>query len=431
MATLFYNGGQEDAKGRKLANSIRRKIISDSEMSDPPFKQIISEKDKDRDAPTVVAELNRRIAELTDRVTGTKTTAANAIEKIESVVGQNTFILDAVKTAREATAAESAKVKTLEADYKTLATSQQDAVAAYKALEEQFKTKAAALAEEVRTLTSEKTELVTAHAAAMKANDATWQEKISKQAQEIDTRIAQVSKLTVERDKLKVRNGVLTDLLRDKKKTKPIDLTVREAGKIKEVMPSRDVCFIPLGSKDRVVRGMTFRVYGPEGIPTDGDGHKASLTVIRVFNTISQCRVTTIDKDDPVAIGDPFANIAFDPSRPPVFVVEGRFDLSGMGRLTETGTKEVIALIKRSGGKVTEKLSVDVDFVVMGPEPSKPADLEEDAPGPAKKAHEIRMEEYNRWRTTLDKAIALNVPKLNTKRFMTLTGYDSVQEYKD
>ena len=41
------------------------------------------------------------------------------------------------------------------------------------------------------------------------------------------------------------------------------------------------------------------------------------------------------------------------------------------------------------------------------------------------------MEEYTRWQKTLNRAIALNVPKLNTKRFMTLTGYDSIKEYKD
>jgi len=132
-----------------------------------------------------------------------------------------------------------------------------------------------------------------------------------------------------------------------------------------------------------------------------------------------------------VAIGDPFANIAFDPAQQPVFVVEGRFDLSGMGRLTETGTQEVISLIKRSGGKIASKLTVDVDFVVMGPEPSKPAKLPEDSPPTAKKAWEIRMEEYNRWRKTLDKAIALNVPKLNTRRFLTLTGYETAREYEN
>jgi len=432
MATLAYNNGQEDKKSLALEIARRKKIITTKELgSNAIVKQIISEKDKSREAPTVVAELQGRIAELTRRITGSDIAAAAAIEQINEAIGQTAFILNELKIARDAVEAEKAKVKKLDADYTALASRQQNAAEAYKTLDEQFKAKASELAAEVRKLDAEKTTLATEHAAAIKANDTTWQEKVSKQEQEVDARIAEVSKLTVEIDKSKIIIAGLRAQLRSKKKTREQDIAVREAGKIKELMPNRDVCFIPLGTKDRVVRGMTFRVYGAEGIPNDGEGHKASLTVIRTFETISQCRVTPVKEDDPVAIGDPFANIAFDPTRPPLFVVEGKFDLTGMGRLTETGAQEVVSLIKRAGGKVTDKLSVEVDFLVLGPEPSKPGELEEDAPGPTKKAHEIRMQEYEQWLKMRDRAIALNVPKLNTRRFLILTGYDSTPEYKN
>jgi len=431
MAVLFYNNGQKDAKDKSAAIAKRRRVISDSEMRDGMIKQILSEKDKDRDAPTVVAELRRRIDSLTDRITGSKTSAADALAQIESDIGGNTFVLNAFKTSEQANTAAKAEIAKLKSEITTLASNQQDAVAAYKALEDQFKAKAATLAEEVQKLTTEKTELVEKHALAMKENDEKAQAKADKLAQDLDTRIAQVSKLTVEKNKLALQNDILRKRLIDRQKIGEARLTIHEAGKIKEVMPDRDVCFIPLGTQDRVVRGMTFRVYGPEGVPNDGEGHKAALTVIRTFKTISQCRVTTVNEEDPVAIGDPFANIAFDPTQPPVFVVQGRFDLSGMGRLTEAGTKEVISLIKRSGGKVTEELNVDVDFVVMGPEPAKPAKLDDGAPETSRTAHEIRMEEYKRWHATLNKAIALNIPKLNTKRFLTLTGYNVTKEYDE
>jgi hypothetical protein len=431
-ATLFYNHWKDAAKANKQTLTARRKIISDTELRDSAVKKVIDDYDRGRGkAPTVVAELTRRIAELTRKITGSETTAAAAVAQIEASVGQTSFVLNAVSTARSATTAESNKVKELESSLKTLAAEQQDAVARYKALETSFETKASTLAEEKLALAAANTAQETKHAAAMKANDTTWQEKISKQEQEVDTLAAKVNLLTEKKNKLDVLVDILKRKLRDKKKIKEMNLAVREAGRIKEVMPKRDVCFIPLGSRDRVVRGMTFRVYGPEGVPEDGEGHKAALTVIRVFKTVSQCRVSTVRAEDPVAKGDPFANIAFDPAHQPVFVVEGRFDLGGTGRFTETGTQEVIALIRRSGGKIATKLTVDVDFVVMGPEPSKPAELPEDAPGPAKKAWEIRMEEYNRWRKTLDQAIALNVPKLNTRRFLTLTGYETVREYED
>ena len=431
MAVLAYNKGQVDAKAKVAALSARGKIISDSEMAQGRVKQILLEKEKDRKAPTVVGELSRRIDDLTDRVTGSQTTAAAAIAQIESEVGASTFVLNAVKTSRQSAAEASAKATKLQNEINVLKSSIQDSAAAYKTLEDEFKTKADTLAGQVRTVSAEKTALVGTHATAMEASNATWQAQVTKQAQDLNAGLAKASKLQLDIDKLTARNIILRDQLIDRQKKRSLRLAVRAAGKIREVMPDREVCFIPLGTKNRVVSGMTFRVYGPEGIPEDGSNHKASLTVIRTFETLSRCRVTTVKKDDPVAIGDLFANVAFDPSHQPVFVVEGRFDLSGMGRPTDAGTKEVIELIKRSGGKVTDKLTVDVDFVVMGPEPTKPSALGEDEPGPAKKAHEIRMEEYNRWHKTLNRAIALNVPKLNTQRFKTLTGYDSPQANKN
>ena len=432
LATLAYNNWKKDAKDKAQLLAAHKKILSRNEEKDPVIKAIISEYDKGRGkAPTVVAVLTRRIAELTRKITGSETTAAAAVAQIESAVGADTFVLNTLSTERSTVTAQAAKVKELEGSIKELISKQQDAGAAFKALQEDFEAKASALAKEKLALTAANTALATKHTDALKASDATWQEKVSKEEQEVDTLAAKVSKFAEKTQKLDVLVDILKRKLRDKKKTKELDLAVREAGRIKEVMPKRDVCFIPLGSKDRVVRGMTFRVYGPEGVPSDGEGHKAALTVIRVFKTVSQCRVSTVRADDPVAIGDPFANIAFDPAQQPVFVVQGRFDLSGMGRLTEIGTQEVIALIKRSGGKITDKLTVDVDFVVMGPEPSKPAELPEDSPPTAKKAWEIRMEEYNRWHKTLDRAVALNVPKLNTRRFLTLTGYETVREYEE
>ncbi|MDP7289118.1 MAG: hypothetical protein QGH94_14120, partial [Phycisphaerae bacterium] len=318
MAVLSYNKGQDDDKGRKAALAARRKIISDSEMTKGQIKQILIEKEKDRDAPTVVAELSRRIDELSDKITGAKTTASSAIQQLEAVIGQDTFVLNAIKSSRDANSSKVTEIAALTEKINTLQTAKDDAAAAYKALEDTFTAKAAELAEEVRKVSGEKTALIGTHTQAMKDNNAKWQAQVTQQAQEINTRMAQVSELKVTIDKQNIRIGIITDLLRVKKETTSQDLAIREAGKIKEVMPDRDVCFIPLGSKDRVVRGMTFRVYGPEGVPEDGGGHKASLTVIRTFKSISQCRVTTINKEDPVAIGDPFANIAFDPTRPPV-----------------------------------------------------------------------------------------------------------------
>jgi hypothetical protein len=432
MATLFYNNAEENKKNNKRAIATNKNIISPIEAKDAGIKAIVSERDKSRgQAPTVVAELTRRIDELTRKITGSSTTSFAAVEQIESAIGKDTFVISAINKARSENANQAEKIKELETSVRTILAAKPDEIARYNTLVRDFKTKATSMSEKNLKLEADIADMAKKQIKDLKEKDEQWQTQVTEQNQEIDALGGQVTKLTEQVAKDKIRIAIYEEKLRDKKKTTPMDLAIREAGKIKEVGANRDVCFIPIGSDDRVVRGMTFRVYGPEGIPKDGKGHKASLTVVRVLKNASQCRVTAISKDDPVAIGDQFANIAFDPTHQPVFVVEGRFDLSGKGRLTDTGTREVIALIKRSGGKVTDKLTVNVDFVVMGPEPVRPSKLEEDAPGPVRKAREIRMEEYTRWRSTLDKAISLNVPKLNTRRFLTLTGYEAVRRYEE
>jgi len=433
LATLSYNSGKEDAAARKQLLTTRRKIISDAELSrDGAIKQIIDEYDKGRGkAPTVVAELKRRIAELTRKITGSETTAASTVRQIESAVGPDTFVLNALSTARKANTYKSKKIRKLEYDLMKFASNRQYAAAAYKALDDRFRAKATSLAGEVRRLTAASTVQAAAHAASLKASDTTWREKVTRQEQEVDAQGARINELSLKvMEQVNVINKLKEELAK-KRKTDSIRLAVRELGRIKEHTPNRDVCFIPLGARDRVVRGMTFRVYGPEGIPSDGEGHKAALTVTRVFDAVSQCRVSTVRTDDPVAIGDLFANVAFDPTHQPVFVVEGRFDLHGMGRPTTTGTREAIALIRRSGGRIADKINIDVDFVVMGPEPPKPAKLDAGAPGTSRKAREIRTREYNRWRKTLNEAIKLNVAILNTRRFIALTGYEAMREYED
>ena len=203
-----------------------------------------------------------------------------------------------------------------------------------------------------------------------------------------------------------------------------VPVGIKPAGKIRKVFADHPVCFIPLGSKDRVVRGMTFRVYDPAGIPQDGSGYKASLTVTKVLDYVSQCRIEAVDKASPVTVGDLFANVAFDPTHTSTFVVEGEFDLFGSGRASALGTQQVKDVIKRSGGKVSDKLTVRTDYIVIGEEPVIPQTPEEDAPEAVRQAYNERKATAKRYQDVLDQASKMNIPILNTKRFLALTGYD-------
>jgi len=429
MAVVWYNEGQEARDAKAAADANLKKMGTRTERESAPITAIVNAHDKNK-GPTVIGEFTKREKKLTSMITGPETTTANAVKQVKAAIGTEKFLLSVISKARTSNTTKDTEIADLKTQLTNAITSKTDAVAAYTKLEQEFKEGVATRDETIREMAAATETAKTAHSEALDANDKKWQEKVDAQVQEVDKLTGKLGEMSLELQKKTQRIVVITAKLREKLDNQELRLAVRPLGKIREIMSDRGVCFVPLGTRDNIVRGMTFRVYGPEGIPKDGEGHKAALTVTRVSQTISQCRITTVKRGDPVAVGDLFANVAYDPTRPQVFVVEGRFDLSGSGRASETGTQEILALIKRCGGKVTTKLTLNVDFVVMGEEPSKPADLDEGAPGPTKKAWEIRMEEYKRWHDTANLAVELNVPKLNTKRFLALTGYEPRRIYE-
>jgi len=183
-----------------------------------------------------------------------------------------------------------------------------------------------------------------------------------------------------------------------------------------------DICYIDLGADAHVTPGLTFAVYPATGIPQDGKG-KADLIVTKVDQNISECRIVRHDTANPVIAGDLIGNIVFDNLRTNTFVVEGNFDLYGSGAPTPMGTKEVINMITRYGGKVTDKLDIQTDFVVLGAEPPRPTKPKEDANSAAFAIYNAQMKAYQQYRQTRELAQSLGIPIFNTSRFLAFMGY--------
>jgi hypothetical protein len=193
------------------------------------------------------------------------------------------------------------------------------------------------------------------------------------------------------------------------------------------------VCYINLGFGDHVSPGLTFEVYDKfEGIPKIGDGTssldmpkgKASIEIISVGQNSSQCRVLGAKSGSTVAQGDLCANLVYDKNIKPVFYVYGKFDMDQNGVATEAEAEVIKNLITRWGGKIADKVSIDVDFVVFGKEPSVPVYSAEELAQPLQKAKadeaKAALEAYNKIR---DEAVSLHIPVMNQNRFLYYTGY--------
>jgi hypothetical protein len=193
-------------------------------------------------------------------------------------------------------------------------------------------------------------------------------------------------------------------------------------GKVLKVQAEQNVCYIDLGEKDHITPGLTFSIYSSAGgVPEDGKG-KAKIVVKNVFANTSECRIVESAKDDPIVDGDLIGNIIYSPTRNYNFVVEGDFDLYNTDKPDAAGTREVRTMIERFGGKLSDNVSVDTDFVVMGVEPERPAKPGADAPASDWQIYKDKIAKYEHYKNVKSTAVSLQIPVLNTNRFIALTG---------
>lgn len=202
-------------------------------------------------------------------------------------------------------------------------------------------------------------------------------------------------------------------------------------GKIAKVLPDRNIVFIDLGERDNIKPGLPFSVYSRKtGIPDDGKP-KAKIIVVNVGPTTSECRVTAPAKEGPITEGDVVANVVYDTSRVHNFVVEGEFDLYAEGRADPLGNRRVRALVNTFGGKIADLVSVDTDFVIMGEEPPRPPEPAGDAPAGDWQLFNDKMRKYNHYKQIFAAAQTLQIPVLNTTRFLAFSGYVPVKRLSE
>jgi hypothetical protein len=234
-----------------------------------------------------------------------------------------------------------------------------------------------------------------------------------------------IEKLTLERDRLRDKLG--------ENRINTIDPVVRNAdGKVLRI-PAKDTVYIDLGSVNSITPGLTFEIYDKgEGIPKAGDPAtdenlpkgKASIEVTRVGTNSSECHVVRQTPGTQITEGDLIANLVYDPNTKYTFMVYGDFDLDQNKIATPQETEVVKRLITQWGGKLSDQVNVDTDFVVLGKEPVLPSFSKEDLQDPfnAKKLADAQTA-LDQYMNVKKQAVDLHIPVLNQNRFLYLIGY--------
>ena len=211
------------------------------------------------------------------------------------------------------------------------------------------------------------------------------------------------------------------------------DPVIRHADGIITKIASENIVYINRGMTDQIVRGLTFEVYDKvSGIPSLGAGTadenmpvgKASLEVINVGPTSSECRIVRQQYATTLTQGDLIANLVYDPNTKYNFVVYGKFNLDQKQGPTLQDADVLKRLVSQWGARVVDKVGVDVDFVVLGTEPTLPNYSSDDLQDPInKKKLDDAQAELDAYGAVLQEAKELHIPVLNQNRFLYFVGY--------
>ncbi len=200
-------------------------------------------------------------------------------------------------------------------------------------------------------------------------------------------------------------------------------------GVVLSLIPAENMVTIDLGKGNHLPLGMTFEVFDKKtGVTREfGDLRgKATIEVVRVKDSSSECRVVRQDRGKVLQEGDVIANVVYDRYRTFKFFVFGDFDIDNDGRPSPTDTRRIKSMIEQWGGEVVTEFSYEVDFLVLGVKPQPPAVPvgSDDIRTPVEIEAAARDAERALQFTRLEgDARLLRVPVLNQNRFLTLIGY--------
>ncbi|MBN1845833.1 MAG: hypothetical protein JW810_09135 [Sedimentisphaerales bacterium] len=185
------------------------------------------------------------------------------------------------------------------------------------------------------------------------------------------------------------------------------------------------IAYINLAKGDQIYRGLKFTVYDRFApIPKSGKG-KGAIEVLEIMDTISKCRITAFDETNPIMTNDIIANLVWSRDKKYRFCVAGDFDFDGNGQPEADGRQKVIDLIQHWGGLVTDTLSVDTDFLVLGQSPALPTRPSEEYGMDSQVMRDYRqaqqrVQQYDEVRKNAE---ALDVPTFGLQRFFYFIGF--------
>jgi len=197
-------------------------------------------------------------------------------------------------------------------------------------------------------------------------------------------------------------------------------------GYIISVVARDKIAYINLASNDHLYRGLTFAVYDSfQNIPKTGQD-KGTLEVTEIGSDVSKCRITGYDPTNPIMDNDIIANLVYSTDKKYLFCVAGDFDFDNDGQIDSGGRARIKELIENWGGRTSDELTVETDFLVVGQPPVAPEalidELDMDSDTPAARRRRQAAARAAAYDKILERARTLDVPTFNQQRFFYFIG---------
>lgn len=431
LTTIFFGKYNKAQTELRNAQADTEQFIKSSERNQDDIRRLVEQ--SRQASKSLVGYLAETQQGVMRRVTGSAGDSLTSLEqRLSTVKGSDTApLLGLISDLQSQNDNLRNAVEKAEADRKTALADKQAEVDRVKSIESRHQETVNALNAEVGQYKAE-VERYRQGADDARSN---MEGRVSKLASDNAAQMAQLQdRLRKLQEENLVLQGQISQLRGDKNREifKGKDEFALVDGRVVGLTPADNAAVIGIGRAQKVVVGMTFSVFTDAAAirPDDKTGEyppgKAALEVIRVDDNTSTCRIVWQVKGNPVVAGDVIANPVYDPTKVYKFLVYGNFDANGDGVETPAERADLQAQIEAWGGKVTDELTGDVDFLVLGAKPILPPRPTPDSPIEIMQEY-IRLDRIaKRYDELYRQAMATGVPILNENRLNTLLGRDRV-----
>lgn len=418
LAIVFFvqvGGANEE---RITAEDALIKFANRNEQNAPEVVAILGDPSKG----TVVGQLSEETRSLKNMINADPTTTVEALESQANAAGVSGTLLGEVKRLSAELQSATQRAANAEAAREKALAAQQDAEARVKAIKEAFAKAEAELAQ---------------RADGTAADASTYLAKINEMDQKFQTEMANIrtelqktideqqSQIVIKDRKIRELEVALNDP--DAEGVEPTEVTLPD-GRIMSIGDNGRTVYIDRGRADNLILGMTFEVYDSgDLVKLDefGDARgKATIEVTGLDERNAVARVVRQERGTGVKTGDQIINIAYDPNATLKFFVYGDFDIENTGEPSRADRKRVEGMIDRWGGEISEELTPNVDFLVLGSEPPSPTPLPPGETNPQKIQEFVQAtKDFETYQNLKGDARLMSVPILNQNRFLTLIGF--------